>query len=237
MPIDYSSPMMLKLRRIGQQAGVLVPMLRFYRRAFKVSYEEGFDQEVLKRIVPGDVVWDVGANVGFFTAKFSDRVGPKGKVLAFEPSPATLAILKSRCGNLLNVELVNIALSDADGTAQFQESGEVGDPNNGLVRAGASGTVVPVAVRRGDSLCLERGNIVPTCIKIDVEGFEKEVLDGLSATLRSPRLKNVFVEVHFQILASRGLSEAPAYIKRLLTDCGFRVTWVDPSHLIAERPN
>jgi FkbM family methyltransferase len=158
-------------------------------------------------------------------------------VLAFEPSPATLAILRSRCGNLLNVELVNVALSDADGLAHFHESGAEGDPNNGLLHASASGSVVEVAVRRGDSLCRERSNVVPNCIKIDVEGFEKEVLDGLSATLRSSHVRNVFVEVHFQILASRGLSEAPAHIKRLLTECGFHVMWVDPSHLIAERRN
>ncbi len=237
MTVDYSSPMMLKLRRMGQQIGVLRPMLRLYRRTFNVSYEEGFDREVLKRVVPGDVVWDIGANVGFFTAKFAEKVGQDGRVLAFEPSPSTLAILRSRCGDLPNVEFVNIALSDADGSAQFHESGTAGDPNNGLFQPDVSGITVNVAVRRGDSLCAERDDIVPTRIKIDVEGFEKEVLDGLSATLRSPRVRDVFVEVHFQILASRGLADAPAYINRLLTRCGFHVAWVDPSHLIASRRN
>lgn len=237
MTVDYSSPIMLKLRRIGQQTGVLRPMLRLYRRTFSVSYEEGFDREVLNRIGPGDVVWDIGANVGFFTGRFAEKAGPDGKVLAFEPSPATLAILRSRCGDLPNVELVNIALSDADGSASFHESGVGGDPNNGLFQSGASGIAVNVAVRRGDSLCKERSDIIPTCIKIDVEGFEKEVLDGLSATLHLPRVREVFVEVHFQILASRGLPDAPAYINRLLTRCGFHVTWVDPSHLIASRRN
>jgi len=235
---DYANPVMMKLRRVGQQLGVLRPMVKMYRRTFNVSYEEKFDREILRRIAPGDVVWDVGANVGYFTRKFSEKVGNSGRVLAFEPSPSTFAILGSECLKLSNVELVNVALADRDDVAQFHESGAAGDPTNGLDRprpAGVSTAAVEVRVRRGDTLCTERPEVLPTRIKIDVEGYEFEVLRGLSETLRSPRVRDLFIEVHFGVLASRGLNTAPAEITKLLTECGFRLKWVDPSHLVASR--
>jgi len=233
---DYSNPVMMRLRRVGQQLGVLRPMVRLYRRAFNVAYEEKFDREILRRIGSGDVVWDVGANVGYFTRKFSEKVG-NGSVLAFEPSPSTFAILQSECRTLSNVKLVNIALAERDDTAQFLESDAVGDPTNGLQRPrpGVLSKAVDVLVRRGDTLCTEQPDIFPTRIKIDVEGYEYEVLQGLAETLRSPRVRDLFIEVHFQLLALRGLKNAPAEITKLLTERGFRLEWVDPSHIIASR--
>lgn len=236
MSLNYSSPWLLKLRRLGQRLGVLRPMVRMYRRAFNTAYEEKFDREILNRIAPGDVVWDIGANVGFFTRKFAEKVGEQGKVLAFEPSPTTFSVLRERCSDLRNVEFVNIALADADGTAQFVESGTPADPTNGLYRPGSDvGGGVEVPVRRGDSLCAGRRDIVPNRIKLDVEGYEKEVLEGLSETLRLPEVRDIFVEVHFGILVERGFAQAPTAIDRLLTSCGYQVQWIDPSHLVASR--
>lgn len=50
---------------------------------------------MFEAIKPGDVIWDVGANVGYYTRKFSDSVGPAGQVFAFEPFPATAARLRA----------------------------------------------------------------------------------------------------------------------------------------------
>lgn len=235
MSLDYSNPLMMRLRRVGQQLGVLRPMVRLYRRTFNLSYEEKFDRAILQRIATGDIVWDVGANVGHFTRKFAERAGATGKVFAFEPSPSTFSILRSACAGLGNVEFMNVALADVDGVAQFHESGDAADPTNGLYKPGAAGRIVDVPVQRGDSLCRNRSGIVPTRIKIDVEGYEPEVLAGLAETLRLPAVRDVFVEVHFQVLASRNLRDAPAFITRLLDERGFHVRWVDPSHLIASR--
>jgi FkbM family methyltransferase len=235
MNIDYSNPLLMKLRRAGQQLGFLRPMVRLYRRTFSLAYEEKFDAEILRRIRPGDVVWDVGANVGHFTRKFAAKAGAAGKVIAFEPSPATFAILRSHCKDLGNVEFVHAALAERDGKAEFVESEDEGDPTNGLRKPGDKGRKVEVPVHRGDTVCADNPEITPVCVKIDVEGFENDVLQGLSATLRRPIVRNVFVEVHFLELARRGLADAPANITALLSDCGFQVRWVDPSHLVASR--
>jgi hypothetical protein len=75
----------------------------------------------------------------------------------------------------------------------------------------------------------------PNVIKVDVEGFEEEVLTGLSETLKSSELRSVLVEVHFMKLENRGRMDAPTRIEKLLRDKSFKTRWVDASHLLATR--
>jgi hypothetical protein len=72
-------------------------------------------------------------------------------------------------------------------------------------------------------------------VKLDVEGFELDVLRGLGALLRSPELRTLGIEVHFGILQERGIGDAPRRLERLLCEAGFRCAWTDPSHVIASR--
>ncbi len=72
-------------------------------------------------------------------------------------------------------------------------------------------------------------------IKVDVEGFEEEVLQGMGEMLTSPELRSVLVEVHFMKLELRGKATAPVRIEKLLRDKGFKTNWVDASHLFASR--
>jgi hypothetical protein len=91
-----------------------------------------------------------------------------------------------------------------------------------------------VRVMRGDSYWRASG-ITPNGIKIDVEGFEEEVLAGMEGLLAEPELRAVFVEVHFQKLEERGRAEAPLRIEKLLRSKGLRPRWVDASHIVAKR--
>jgi hypothetical protein len=75
----------------------------------------------------------------------------------------------------------------------------------------------------------------PNVIKIDVEGYELEVIEGLPRVLSSKELRSVFVEVHFSLLHNRKLDRAPAAILQTLRRHGFQVHWVDPSHIGARR--
>lgn len=72
-------------------------------------------------------------------------------------------------------------------------------------------------------------------VKIDVEGFELDVLKGMSGLLADPALRAIFVEVHFLALANRGLHTAPADMIALLRAAGFEIQWIDPSHFGATR--
>lgn len=90
-------------------------------------------------------------------------------------------------------------------------------------------------IRTGQGLIQSGDALAPNVIKIDVEGFEWEVLEGLGAHLASSSLRAIGVEVHFGILRERGLADAPQRIEDLLVRNGFRLLWPDNSHLLAIR--
>ena len=73
--INYSHPFFISLLSFGQKLGILRPCVRFVRMLFNFPYENRFDKEMMALISQNDIVWDVGANVGFFTKKFAEKVG------------------------------------------------------------------------------------------------------------------------------------------------------------------
>lgn len=75
----------------------------------------------------------------------------------------------------------------------------------------------------------------PNAIKIDVEGFEVEVLEGALETLKNDKLKVIGIEVHSEILESRNIVNPISRMEKILTDAGFKVKWTDFSHLVALR--
>lgn len=182
---------------------------------------------MMQDIGPDDLVWDVGANVGFYTQAFADK---GAQVIAFEPSPQSIEELRNVAQGRANVIVQNVALSSAAGTADFFVRPNGYSVAESMVRPQNVDTEVhQVKVRRGDEFeC-------PTKAKIDVEGFELEVLGGMGEHLRNPRLKALFIEVHFQILENRGLKSAPVQIVSMLKAAGFRIRWPDPSHIYASR--
>lgn len=234
--MDYSRPSLIWLRRCGQKLGLLRPFVRTYRKVFAVKYEQRFDEVMLGQVHPGDIVWDIGANVGFFTDKFAAASGPSGRVVAFEPSPGAFEALRKSHGALGSVRLENVALADFDGEADFHVSPEGTDPTNGLSPARPDAAVRKVKVLQGDTYCAAHADLAPNRIKIDVEGYEYEVVRGLQKTLKSGPLRSVFIEVHFATLAQRGMPEAPTKITALLKKSGFDVTWADSGHIVASRP-
>jgi hypothetical protein len=76
---------------------------------------------------------------------------------------------------------------------------------------------------------------VPSFIKVDVEGYELNVLKGAKATLASNQLVHLFVEVHFALLEARGLPLAGDDIQTMLTSFDFATRFVDFSHLQADK--
>ena len=92
-----------------------------------------------------------------------------------------------------------------------------------------------VDIRSGTSVISEGIAKAPNAIKIDVEGFECEVLEGLDEHLKQSILRIIGIEVHFGLLKARGLSQAPKQIEELLIERGFNVKWTDASHIVAVR--
>jgi len=198
--------------------------------------EDRFATALQAAVRPGDCVWDIGANVGRYTARFRDAVGPDGLVCAFEPAPACFALLKAVVVQAPNVRPFNVALGDRDARMTLNLAANPLYGAHSMVAAPhVDGCTVEVPVFSGDHFRVMQDLPIPQVIKIDVEGFEEEVLGGLGQTIRDLRCRAVFVEVHFMLLDERGQRDAPTRIEHSLTALGFRVRWSDPSHLVAQR--
>jgi FkbM family methyltransferase len=227
----YTHPITLIARSVGRKVG----LNRAMRLLSKSNgYEEAFDKALLEGVRQGDVVWDIGANVGYYSAKFVDLVGQDGHVVAFEPSPENLVKLRAALAGYDNISVVDVALGATRQSLHLLQGEDDLGATSRLVEADEVGSY-EVEVVAGDEIVADGKAPPPNMIKIDTEGFELDILKGLTCVLRNYSLHSVCVEVHFALLAERGLPSAPKQIEKLLDAAGFRLNWVDASHLIATR--
>jgi FkbM family methyltransferase len=197
------------------------------------GYEMGFHKALQKSILPGHVVWDVGANIGLYSQEFSEWAGP-GEVYSFEPIPYNADILKNSLKDFHNVTVLNFGLGKNNSTLYMINGVDDQNSTARIVSCEEDGDI-PVKILSGDHVFREKIARIPNVIKIDVEGFEFEVLLGMDALLTNSEVKGVFVEVHFSILDDQGLTKVPKEIEKFLTAKGFHVNWVGYSHIAALR--
>lgn len=202
--------------------------------------EKQFLTALLRLIEPGDVIYDIGANVGVFTVFFAKRAGEKGRLLAFEPEDKAYARLLEnvKVNKLSNVEPYQLALGDESGTVTLYADADAASGVHSAVRAPGDrveSSAQVITVLPGDEFASRFRAPAANMIKLDVEGMELEALRGLSRTLASPQCRVVVCEVHFSILESRGMPQAPRTIEDLLQGHGFAIEWHDASHVIARK--
>jgi FkbM family methyltransferase len=227
-----SNKAVLRLRRVMRALGLPKLLARL-----GTSYESALSQRLVSACRPGDVIWDVGANVGHYSVSFSDWVGPRGRVFAFEPSPVNLSRLRAACQGRTNIEIREFGLSDKAGPAIFLEGSDSLNTTSRVLAPGDAPArqTTQVELRAGAEIIDSGDADLPNVLKIDVEGHELSVLEGLSAVLSDRQLRDIFVEVHFGILDSSGRSEDPKLIEKLLKGKGFKLNWTDASHIHAFR--
>jgi FkbM family methyltransferase len=158
-----------------------------------------YEKEVLDAItsVLGEgVLWDIGANFGLHSVT-AKRLLPGSRVVCFEPSPEMLSRLwRNRAMNRLDIDILGLALSDRTGFQRLH-LGPPGNPGMSTMSpwsaATYSGTCL-VSAARGDDLVAQRLVPAPTVIKLDVEGHEFQVLEGLTDILLLPSLHSVVFE-------------------------------------------
>ena len=136
---------------------------------------------------PGMVVLDVGANIGYYTLQAAVRVGPGGQVHAFEPVAASHARLVQnvRLNELTNVAAVRAAAGSrrGSGVIHLQTDATRGMRGSRLGRSDATGLTEAVDVIPLDDYVNESGIPAVDVVKIDVEGHELEVLQGMEGIL------------------------------------------------------
>lgn len=183
---------------------------------------------------PGMRVFDIGANVGYYTQKFAEVVGPTGEVHAFEPVPASAAKVRELQAQYPWIHVHECAVADRPGEVVMNAEADSTSPTNRIAFDGensAEGIAVPVLTI--DHAAADFG--VPAFIKIDVEGYEWHVVQCAASVLGLRELRHVFVEIHFALLESRGLSMAGDLVRKALDESGFKSEFTDFSHLHASR--
>jgi len=178
------------------------------------------------------VVLDVGANAGQFGGALRD-MGYAGRIVSFEPLRTVYAQLTERSDADPNWSVHNFALGDVDGEAIINRSAETqlssfSEQTPFAAQVFDQARVVgheTVALRRLDSIfadVVSKSDVA--LLKIDTQGFEKQVLDGASASL--PSIRGLHVELSYFPLYAKQL-QADQMIARLCA-CGFRLVKLDP---------
>ena len=162
------------------------------------NLESSVQEAMLRHVPAGGVFYDVGANLGFFALLGAHMTGPDGRVLAFEPAPDNAAAIRhnAEVNGLLNVEVVEKAVAASAGEGRLQV---VDDQSwSKLEEYGAHpGTerVLDVPVIALDEEISAGALPPPDVVKIDVEGAEIAVLEGMARTLAEHR-PAIICELH-----------------------------------------
>ncbi len=219
----------------GAAAGLSLSVDPRYEAPYAAGdYEERLLAVLASHLGRGDVLYDVGAHVGFISMVAARLVGPEGKVYAFEAdADNSKRIWEHRQMNSLpQIEPVATAVWSECTKLLFRKDPDSSSRNMGAVSAIAGretisgGTLVQAVTLDLFSLDHRR----PTAVKIDVEGAEEEVLAGAINVLRTSR-PLLICEIH-NPQAAEGVS-------RRLTELGYRWNWLThveafPRHLVAK---
>lgn len=196
----------------------------------------------LALIRPGDVVFDIGANEGYFTLLFSDLVGPAGAVHAFEPVEPTFARLRARLMHdrwFRNVHLVHAACSNMAGMATLLVPGD--DRGQAALvphRTGSWASARELSEYQAPLLPLDGYVAVlkhprVDFVKLDIEGAELHALRGMQAALAVHR-PLLSVEVYAEWM--RGFGETPRDLTQFLRGAGYDLLFAvrDRAHRVTE---
>ena len=172
----------------------------------------------------GDTFWDVGANIGLFSLLAAKVVGPKGRIFSFEPAPDVFQLLCANIRGLRTIRAIQCGVGNADSVATFAAQGvssaasfveEVTKINQSFLPE-IPIRKVEVNIRKLDTLVKEL--VEPNLVKIDVEGFEFEVLKGARELLSTVR-PTLIIEIHPPQLKLSGGTEALLF--QLLSEHGY----------------
>jgi FkbM family methyltransferase len=140
----------------------------------------------------GDTFYDIGANIGIYSLYFCSLC-PNGHVYSFEPSWKNCSRLyeNMRLNGFSNMNPLNIAISNYVGAACFKESSTETGSSGGQIAEYLS-TKMPTLIFCVDAL----SSILrfPNHIKIDIDGLEVLVIDGMICTISQPQVKSILVE-------------------------------------------
>ena len=213
-----------KVSGLSISLGVSSEMERFRARTYATK-EPDTIAWLNSNLRPGDVVFDIGANIGLY-ALYAAKREPAAKVYAFEPESQNYARLcrNVRLNRSANIMPCNIAICGEPGFGTFDvQSAEPGAALHGMAGTSLDPSGKPPVLRQGvatailDVLVTKYGIPQPTIIKVDVDGVEEQIFANADQVLSNKALRSVLVEINVD-------PNAPSPIELLLPKYGFELT-------------
>ena len=220
---NHGLPIVVNGHRMVLGANGSYPPIRMATGRYEVETTRLFER-LLK---PGMVVVDVGAHVGYFSLVAARQVGSTGRVYSFEPEPTNHSLL------LQNIELneyqqvvpVNKALSDRVGSATLIVTAlDSGRNSMYPIDMPTKGTL-EIETTTADAFLEELGWPEIDLVKIDVEGAEADVLNGMDQLLAKSGKLNLIVEFNPALLRKAGVDLMD--FLRMPPSLGFDAFWID----------
>jgi FkbM family methyltransferase len=153
-------------------------------------YEPPVQTALAAHLQPGDTFYDIGANLGFFSVLAARLVGDQGRVYAFEPVPDNARLIEhnARRNNFEQITVYEKAVSNVTGAGELRQAHHVGGSALSTVAPPPDlKGLIPVALVTIDELVAGGACAPPSLVKIDVEGAELAVLQGMEQTIRQHR--------------------------------------------------
>jgi len=211
---ERGDPLVHRLGRIVTRV-LLAPALRdrplaraLYARLYLLGKRlaERRERRFFRRQVsPGMVVFDVGANAGFYTTLFADLVGPAGRVHAFEPDPLSFGILRRRTARRAHVMAHQTAVGDHTGSITlFCNRSNRADNRVHASLGDETAEAVDVPLTTLDAYCEAAKIDRIDAVKMDIQGAEVAALRGFRRTLERTRPHWLLIEFSPEHLRAAG---------------------------------
>ena len=176
----------------------------------------------LDRIKENSTVIDVGAHVGEFSLIASKKIGPTGKLISIEPFEKAAEQLRKNF--LLNGFSNYVILQEAIGQRSGKKTIYENEIRNGayldpILYGTQLSNTTEITVETIDDIISSKKIEKVDVLKIDVDGFEYEVLTGCKESFKEKKICSIICEVHFEHLRKKGLSIGD--INKILKDSGF----------------
>ena len=221
-PQVLAEPLYRLLGPVGTRAIVDYSGVRLFIDPFSTlgrTIVEGgeFEPETARLVresVPrGGTFLDVGANEGVFSALALAVAGPEGRVLAIEPQSRLCDVIEINLalnGGGPNSRIFRNAVADTDGRSLVLNLGPTSHSGGSSIAGGYrwSNRRETVTSRSIDSILAECGDLAVDLMKVDVEGFEDEVIASAASSLANGRITTLSVDYHGALLAKRGIEPA-----------------------------
>ncbi len=170
---------------------------------------------MLDFIEPGDQILEIGANVGYYVLLESYALKQQGKIYAIEPDPDNFELLKKNIEvNKLNniVNLYNLAISNKKGKADFYISRNSNLHSLLLKKNDSIKNKIEVETVKVDDFLIDKPNV--NFIRMDIEGYECKVINGLNVFLQKSGKLKLFIELHPHLVDSKELVKLLKILKR-----------------------